>query len=101
EITDIVVEYQRVRNYWLPRSQVMEGFVKSSFARVPVTIENSFRFESLNETTGLAPFTVDTASVRDSVVNGEHTGSLKQCKTSDTRIVTAYKADSVPMLMRV
>lgn len=101
DITDVVVEYQRVRNFWLPRSQVMEGFVKSSFAKVPVTWENAFRFESVNETSGLAPISVDTMSTRDSVVNGEHTGSLKQCKTSDTRVVTAYKLDSMPISMRV
>jgi hypothetical protein len=99
EVTEIVVEYQRVRGFWLPRSQVMEGFVKASFARVPITMENGFRFESVNETAGLTAFTVDTMSTRDSVVNGEHTGSLKQCKTSDTRFVTAFKGDSVPIRM--
>jgi hypothetical protein len=103
EITDIVVEYQRVGGYWMPRSQVMEGYVKSSFATVPVTIENGFRFESINETSSLAPFAVDTMSTRarkvgpDSVV----VTSLDQCRTNDTRTVTAYRADSVPIQMRI
>ena len=99
EITDVVVEYQHVRGFWLPRSQVMEGFVKTSFARVPVTFENRFSFASVNATSGLAAFTVDTMSTRDSVVNGERTGSITQCRTSDTRFVTTFRADSVPVRM--
>jgi hypothetical protein len=101
EVTDIVVEYQRVHDFWLPRSQVMDGYVKSSFARVPVTMENSFHFESVNETSGLAAFTVDTMSTRMHVVNGDTIRSIDQCKTGDTRTVTAYKADSVPVQMRI
>jgi hypothetical protein len=101
EVTDIVVEYQRVRGFWLPRSQVMEGFVKSSFAKVPVTIENGFRFESVNETTGLAPFTVDTMSTRTRKVDSVQVSSLDQCKTSSSRVVTAFKGDSVPVQLRV
>lgn len=103
EVTDIVVEYQRVRGYWLPRSQVMEGFVKASFARVPVTIENAFRFESVNETSGLASFSVDTMSTRTVRVKGTDSvrSSLDQCRTSDTRVVTSFKGDSVPLRLRV
>jgi hypothetical protein len=101
EITDIVVEYQRVRDFWLPRSQVMEGFVKSSFAKVPVTFENAFRFESVNETTGLAAFTVDTMSWRQRRVDNVLVKPFDQCKTAATRVVTAFKGDSVPMQIRV
>jgi hypothetical protein len=102
EITDIVVEYQRVRDFWLPRSQVVEGFVKSSFAKVPVTIENGFRFQSVNETTNLAAFSVDTMSTRRRRLPDSTTvTSFDQCKTSDTRVVTAFKADSVPVQIRV
>ncbi len=101
EVTDIVVEYQRVQGFWLPRSQVMEGFVKSSFAKVPVTIENAFRFQSVNETSGLAPFVVDTMSGQMRRVDGELVKPFDQCKTSPTRTATGYKADSVPVLIRV
>ncbi|HET9426222.1 MAG TPA: hypothetical protein VFO55_12715 [Gemmatimonadaceae bacterium] len=101
DITDIVVEYQRVRSFWLPRSQVMEGFVKSTFARVPVTIENRFRFESVNEASSLAPISVDTMSTRTRTVDSVEVRSLDQCRTSDTRVVTAWKADSVAITMRV
>ena len=102
EVTDIVVEYQRVRNFWLPRSQVMEGFVKTSFAKVPVTIENRFRFESVNETASLAAFTVDTMSTRERrLPDSTKVTSLTQCKTADTRVVTAFKGDSVPIRMSI
>lgn len=100
EVTDIVVEYQRVRNFWLPRSQVMEGFVKSSFAKVPVTVENGFRFESVNETAGLSAITVDTMSTRTKVVGTDTVRSIDQCRTSDSRVVTTYKA-GVPVSLRV
>ncbi|MEO5567851.1 MAG: hypothetical protein ABIR92_05135, partial [Gemmatimonadaceae bacterium] len=96
EVTDIVVEYQRVRNFWLPRSQVMGGFAKSTFAKVPVVMENRFQFESVNETAQLAAITVDTMSTRTRTVDSVKVSSLDQCKTSDTRVVTAYKGDSVP-----
>jgi hypothetical protein len=101
EVTDIVVEYQRVRNFWLPRSQVMEGFVKSSFAKVPVTIENAFHFESVNETAGLAPIVVDTMSTQMRRIDGVLHRPFDQCKTSPTRVVTGYRADSMPILTRV
>ena len=103
EVTDIVVEYQRVRDFWLPRSQVMEGFVKSSFAKVPVTIENAFRFESVNETSGLARITVDTTSTQVRRVDGVLHRPFDQCKTSPARVVTGYRvaADSMPILTRI
>jgi hypothetical protein len=102
EVTDIVVEYQRVRDFWLPRSQVMEGFVKSSFAKAPVTVENSFHFESVNEKSALAAFTVDTMSgVMRRGADGVLRRAFDQCKTSPTRVVTAYMADSVPVQTRV
>jgi hypothetical protein len=102
EVTDIVVEYQRVRGFWLPRSQVMEGYVKASFARVPVTMENAFRFESVNETTALASITVDTLSTRTRRIDSTTVvSSLDQCKTASTRVVTAYKGDSIPVRITV
>jgi hypothetical protein len=103
EVTDIVVEYQRVRGYWMPRSQVMEGFVKSSFAKVPVTIENAFRFETVNETSGLSAFTVDTMSTREGRLGPDSTRirSIDQCKTASSRTVTTFKGDSVPVQLRV
>jgi hypothetical protein len=102
EITDIVVEYQRVRDFWLPRSQVMEGFVKSSFAKVPVTIENAFHFESVNETSGLAPFVVDTMSgAMHRRPDGVLVRAFDQCKASPTRVVTGYMADSIPVRTEV
>jgi hypothetical protein len=102
EVTDIVVEYQRVRDFWLPRSQVMEGFVKSSFAKVPVTIENSFHFDSVNETSGLTPFAVDTMSgAMYRRPDGVLVRAFDQCKTSPTRVVTGYMADSIPIRTEV
>ena len=101
EITDVVVEYQRVRGYWMPRSQVMEGFVKSTFAKVPITFENAFRFESVNETSGLEPFVVDTMSWRHRRVDSVVVGPFDQCKSSPTRVVTTYRADSIPVQIRV
>lgn len=101
EVTDIAVEYQRVGGFWLPRSQVMEGFIKASFAKVPVRVENSFRFESVNETSGLAPFTVDTMSTRERMVDSVKVTSLDQCKSAQSRVVTTFKGDSVPVRMSV
>jgi hypothetical protein len=47
-ITGVAVEYGLYRGFWLPRSQAAEGYVKASFARVPLRWEERFSYTSVN-----------------------------------------------------
>lgn len=101
QISAIVIEYQRYDGFWLPSMQTMQGFAKASFARVPVTIENNFSYQSVNAPSDLPSIHVD--SVRKDTTRGkQRRGSILQCDTATTRTVTAYKGGGqVPIEMRI
>jgi hypothetical protein len=49
EITEIVVEYSlHETKFWLPRSRTMRGFAQIAFARVPVSIDETFTYSNVN-----------------------------------------------------
>ena len=49
DIAAITVEYGLFnQRFWLPRAQGMEGLAQVSFMRVPVTMEQRFKYESVN-----------------------------------------------------
>jgi hypothetical protein len=124
--------------FWLPRSQSVEGLAQVMLARVPVRMENAFNYASVNASLGLAAIHVDTiveddephlpraptgldsaarrkwldstravydAAVKaraDSVHNGLKLGSMRQCDTSSTRVVTRYRSTArVPVLTTI
>src|SRR5262245_44715139 len=108
------------------------------FARVPIKLENSYNYASVNAQLGLAAVNVDTTirySVRrptppppgldsvarkrwqdstqkiyaaalkarsDSVKAGRRVGSMRQCDSSATRVITRYRSEArVPVELRV
>jgi hypothetical protein len=49
DITAITVEYGLYEGrFWLPKSNVAEGQLQASFVRLPVKVEESFRYNSVN-----------------------------------------------------
>lgn len=49
DITAITLEYGLYsERFWLPRNQAFEGIANMSFMRVPVTMEQKFKYESIN-----------------------------------------------------
>ena len=65
ELSAIIVEYGLYGGrFWLPRSQSIEGSAQALVARVPMKIETSFTYASVNEPLGLAVIHVDT-TVKD------------------------------------
>ena len=49
DISAITVEYGLYnQRFWLPRTQGMDGLAQVSFMRVPVSMEERFRYESVN-----------------------------------------------------
>ena len=50
EVTAITVEYGLYnQRFWMPRSQALEGQAQMSFMRVPVSVEQKFKYAGVNE----------------------------------------------------
>jgi hypothetical protein len=63
DLSAIVVEYGLYGGrFWLPRSQSIEGSAQALLARVPMKLETSFSYASVNEPLGLTPIHVDTTA---------------------------------------
>lgn len=59
--------------FWLPRTQSATATARVSFMRVPVKIEESFRYASVNGTDSLPPIPAAPMSVRDSLFPNDTT----------------------------
>ena len=56
QISEVSIEYSLHQGrFWMPRSQVMRGLAEIAFVKMPVTIEHSYRYESVNGGEKLAP----------------------------------------------
>lgn len=72
DISAITMEYGLYnQRFWLPRTQALEGEAQISFMRVPVTLEQRFKYESVNALTAPLPIPPRTPSpitaLRDSL----------------------------------
>jgi hypothetical protein len=56
DISAITMEYGLYnQRFWLPRTQALEGQAQVMFIHVPVTVEQKFKYESVNEDLGPLP----------------------------------------------
>ncbi len=56
DISAITMEYGLYnQRFWLPRAQALEGEAQVMFMRVPVTVEQKFKYASVNELTAPLP----------------------------------------------
>lgn len=72
DISAITMEYGLYnQRFWLPRTQALEGEAQVSFMRVPVTVEQRFKYGSVNALAAPLPIPPRTASpiavLRDSL----------------------------------
>ena len=68
EITAITSEYElREGRFWLPRATSFEGSMQMMFVRIPVKIEQSFRYASVNGTVSLPPIPEQRRASRDTI----------------------------------
>jgi hypothetical protein len=72
DISAITMEYGLYnQRFWLPRTQALEGEAQVMFIRVPVTVEQKFKYASVNENLGPLPIPPRTISrvavLRDSL----------------------------------
>ncbi|MEO6444276.1 MAG: hypothetical protein ABIZ91_13105, partial [Gemmatimonadaceae bacterium] len=61
--------------FWLPRSQTAEGWAQASFMRIPFSMQEGFRYESVNgaDTTPSTPSLMTRREMRDSLFGGDST----------------------------
>lgn len=71
-ITAMSVEYGlQEQRFWMPKLQALEGYARVSFMRIPIRVEERYRYESVNAIDSLPtivlPPTIKPAVVRDSL----------------------------------
>src|SRR6266542_819682 len=96
ELSAITVEYGlHEGRFWLPRAQTIEGRAKMSFMHVPVKMEKSYRYNSVNGTDPFPAITiavVDTA--RDSVSRATRRARRKEeCHNATERTRVQHRDD--------
>ena len=67
DVTSLTVEYDlHEQRWWLPRLETVEGRMRVGFMRAPFSVEQSYRYASVNGTESLPPI---FGSVSDSVAS--------------------------------
>ncbi|MEX2181345.1 MAG: hypothetical protein WD771_04840 [Gemmatimonadaceae bacterium] len=73
DVTAISVEYGlHEQRFWLPKLQAIDGYARVSFLRVPIRLEERYRFETVNALDSLparppVPTQLTTRELRDSL----------------------------------
>jgi hypothetical protein len=94
DISAITVEYGLYnQRFWLPRAQALEGQAQAGFLRVPVSVEQTYKYASVNELKEKlpikAPVRSPLAALRDSLDSAK-TPQLERTKLlADARAVRA------------
>ena len=69
EISEVTIEYSLFDGrFWLPRSRSMKGFTQAAVMHVPISIEHSYRYASVNGGETLPPIVTNTESFRTPAV---------------------------------
>jgi hypothetical protein len=69
DITSLTVEYDlHEQRWWLPRLETVEGRMRVGFMRAPFSVEQSYRYATVNGTDALPPI---FGSANDSLVSAE------------------------------
>lgn len=104
-VSAITVEYGLYGGrYWLPRAETVEGEGRVNLVRVPFSLEQSFRYSSVNGDVPVAPLQIaalDTAT--DSASRARrHAARAVECKSGTTRsrVSRAYEG-TLTVLVRV
>ncbi|MEO7456845.1 MAG: ShlB/FhaC/HecB family hemolysin secretion/activation protein, partial [Gemmatimonadaceae bacterium] len=85
EISEVTIEYSlHSGRFWLPRSRSMKGFTQISAVRLPVTIEHTYRYESVNSGDALPPITLNTGTMYDRIVTPDSLKGVAADKWRDS-----------------
>jgi hypothetical protein len=103
QINAVTVEYGlHEGRFWLPRLQGLEGSARAGFLRVPFKMEQTFKYASVNGSSGVAlPQIAVTDTARDSVSRAARRLARRvECKSpGDVRTTTQRRREGMPMLV--
>lgn len=101
DLTALTIEYGLLeQRFWLPRTQGAEFWARVSLMRIPIKIEQRYRYESVNAAGSLAPIPAvvefDSDSLRDSL----RTAGLDSAAVRDSVRRTYVVRDSLRKVAR-
>lgn len=101
DVPDITLEYGLYnQRFWLPRAQAMEGKVQVGFMRIPVSMQQRFKYESVNALAAPLPIPMRTPArvtvLRDSLDSAKtptvlRDSLLKQARRSRAKELTEQR----------
>ncbi|MEO6209395.1 MAG: hypothetical protein ABIQ10_04625 [Gemmatimonadaceae bacterium] len=76
DITSLTIEYDlHEQRWWLPRLETVEGRMRVGFMRAPFSVEQSYRYASVNGTDSLPPIFLSSA---DSTTSAAHDSTRRK-----------------------
>ena len=104
QVTAITVEYGLMEGqFWMPRTQALEGNAQAGFMHVPFKMEQSFKYASVN---GKMPFDIPKIAVADTAGDSASIAARvarrrSECKdgSSGSRVHTTRRYDSGQMMI--
>lgn len=102
EITAVTVEYGLFeQRFWLPRTQGAEGYARVSFMRVPFSIEQRYRYESVNAASDLPRIAPARMAMRgDSLRDSLRTLGIDSSAVRDSMRVFYARLDTLRRAQR-
>ena len=104
QVTAITVEYGlHEGQFWMPRTQSLEGDAQAGFMHVPFKMEQSFKYASVN---GTMPMTIPQLSVADTAMDSVSRASRRarrndECRNGGDRLRTLkHTAGGQPMIVK-
>jgi hypothetical protein len=104
QVTAITVEYGlHEGQFWMPRTQSLEGDAQVGFMHVPFKMEQSFKYASVN---GTMPMTIPQLSVADTAMDSVSRASRRarrndECRNGGDRLRTLkHTAGGQPMIVK-
>ena len=92
DVTALTVEYDlHEQRWWLPRLETVEGRLRVGFMRAPFSVEQSYRYASVNGTDSLPPI---FGSAFDSAVAAEKDSTRRMRKEAMKAAVNDTSAES-------
>jgi len=105
KVSAVTVEYGlHEGNFWLPRSQTIEGDAQVSFMRIPFKLEQRYTYDSVNSTEPVPDVMIVAAdTARDSVSRAARRERRRnECKTGTERVRRENRSDEgLRILVRV
>lgn len=91
DITSLTIEYDlHEQRWWLPRLETVEGRMRVGFMRAPFSVEQSYRYASVNGSDSLPPIFLSSA---DSAISAAHDSTRRMREEARRKAI----ADTVGM----